>query len=725
MSEDADPGPGASASDDPAPGPERSLLRRVFLKLGATGAAGAGILDGIARAGPSGDAPASGSAPASSEDDPDGAASREVPAARFLPPRALVLSLRGLDADREFALSSVASDHDVARRPLSVRELVTPQTPRSTTDADTYRDLDRGSWVLGNGRVHEVMGWLDAKLGDRITWGNWLQDPDHMTHATVVGAELSSHGERVVQSVDDQRRDLIGTVVRTATGSFRGMGSGHSHSEAAMPDEGFNDLKDVDGSLPQPDRWIKDRPPSYPDGNGTIDTDHLIRVGAGTMLKTLNRKVLPSAGLALPNMGSWDGQTLAGAVNTATHGTGLGLGSLADIVRSVEILVVPESPTASGPLVRMLRVEPDGGITDPVAFARDAHAHDAALIQDDDLFHSVVVGYGSMGIVYAYTLECRDPFWLRETNEFRRWNDVDPVAEARNARHYKVNVNMAGGETNPQCWVRSWREVQSGGRTPTERKEKIETVDDYLGSLPSKVSDAVDAIGSPTPGTPPWQNRVGVAPFERDRTETASYVALRRRRARHPGEPEKPPEQPPDILSTEVIVPLSETEAAAQAVIDHVHRHRRWFPGPLSIRYAAGSEHYLSPEYGYGNGAAVLELLLPALELVRQVDVDEVYVEPGKVLAHDAKVLLNADGQEHLTDMAEAKRELEAVEDILVDRFDGRPHLGKHNTVDTGSNRSYMRPGNMYPEYDTWLAVHRYVNQFGTFDAKFTDNKVQ
>ena len=175
--------------------------------------------------------------------------------------------------------------------------------------------------------------------------------------------------------------------------------------------------------------------------------------------------------------------------------------------------------------------DPSGSPPDPVAFARDAHDHDMTLIQDGDLFHSVVVGYGSMGMVYAYTLECRDPFWLRESNDFRPWNDVDPVAEARANRHYKVNIDLVSWETNPACWVRSWNVTSSNGRTPTERKETEENVDDFFSSLVDEIFKSA-VQGKPYPSGPPWKVRGDFAPFGKDRKETASYIALRRRRAR-------------------------------------------------------------------------------------------------------------------------------------------------------------------------------------------------
>ena len=66
-------------------------------------------------------------------------------------------------------------------------------------------------------------------------------------------------------------------------------------------------------------------------------TDGVARLGAGTPLHAIG-PLLASEGLALENMGDIDRQTLAGAVATGTHGTGLGLGSLSSGVVAIELV---------------------------------------------------------------------------------------------------------------------------------------------------------------------------------------------------------------------------------------------------------------------------------------------------------------------------------------------------------------------------------------------------
>ena len=87
--------------------------------------------------------------------------------------------------------------------------------------------------------------------------------------------------------------------------TLRVAGAGHSFSAAAV----------TDGTQLRLDRLDR-----------VLDADPasgLVRVEAGITLHRLNRELL-ARGLALPNLGDVDVQTLAGALATGTHGTGGG-----------------------------------------------------------------------------------------------------------------------------------------------------------------------------------------------------------------------------------------------------------------------------------------------------------------------------------------------------------------------------------------------------------------
>jgi len=82
-----------------------------------------------------------------------------------------------------------------------------------------------------------------------------------------------------------------------------------------------------------------------------VATGQLLRVQGGTRVREVNA-LLDARGLALANMGGYDGQTFAGVMSTATHGTGVSYGPLASFARSIDLI-------ASGGVVH--RIEPMRG----------------------------------------------------------------------------------------------------------------------------------------------------------------------------------------------------------------------------------------------------------------------------------------------------------------------------------------------------------------------------
>ena len=124
-----------------------------------------------------------------------------------------------------------------------------------------------------------------------------------------------------------------------------------------------------------------------------------VRVQAGIRLHALN-EALAGVGLAMPNLGDIDRQSIAGAIATATHGTGLGLGNLATTVVAMEIV------TGTGDVVRL-----------------DERS-------DPELLRVARVGVGALGIVTEVTLQCVPAFNLHARETIESLDDVlDGLAE--------------------------------------------------------------------------------------------------------------------------------------------------------------------------------------------------------------------------------------------------------------------------------------------------------
>ena len=141
----------------------------------------------------------------------------------------------------------------------------------------------------------------------------------------------------------------------------------------------------------------------------------LVHVEAGIRLFELNQQ-LHDRGLALPTLGGSQGQLLAGAISTSTHGGDVRQPPLADIVRAVHLI------TKEG---QELWVESS---SQPLTHENDIAARlscgDVQIIRDDELLSALQVSVGRFGIIYSYVLEVRTRFDLVEWATPSSWSEV-------------------------------------------------------------------------------------------------------------------------------------------------------------------------------------------------------------------------------------------------------------------------------------------------------------
>jgi L-gulonolactone oxidase len=182
-------------------------------------------------------------------------------------------------------------------------------------------------------------------------WRNWAGDQ------TCAPARVLRPGslQELVGAIADAARD--GLRVRVA-------GAGHS----------FSDIVCTDGALVHLDRMR---------GLLAIDRDaRRVRVQAGITIHELNVRLAPE-GLALENLGDIDVQTIAGAISTATHGTGAGLRNIPSQVVGL-VLVLADGSTL-----------------------------ECSREQEPELFRAALVSLGALGVIAEVTLQCVPAFTLR------------------------------------------------------------------------------------------------------------------------------------------------------------------------------------------------------------------------------------------------------------------------------------------------------------------------
>jgi FAD-linked oxidoreductase len=118
-----------------------------------------------------------------------------------------------------------------------------------------------------------------------------------------------------------------------------------------------------------------------------------VTVEAGIRLAELNEH-LATAGLAMPNLGDIDRQSLAGAIATATHGTGRALGNLATTVVALTMV------TGSGEVLPCSRDDLD------------------------DVWRVARVGLGALGVITEATLQVVPAFNLHAHETIEPLDDV-------------------------------------------------------------------------------------------------------------------------------------------------------------------------------------------------------------------------------------------------------------------------------------------------------------
>ena len=180
-------------------------------------------------------------------------------------------------------------------------------------------------------------------------------------------------------SIEKPSSDLeVVAVIKRATKNrqrVKVVGSGHSFTGIAVPDEVMIDLTRM---------------------NGVVNIDHpggVITVQAGIVLSDLNTQ-LELHQLSMPNLGDVTYQTLAGALSTSTHGTGLQRTGLAAQIRAFKMV------TASGEIL----------VCDPHSNA--------------EIFHCGRVSLGAFGVITEVTLNVVPAFNLRAVEQPMRISHV-------------------------------------------------------------------------------------------------------------------------------------------------------------------------------------------------------------------------------------------------------------------------------------------------------------
>lgn len=181
--------------------------------------------------------------------------------------------------------------------------------------------------------------------------------------------------------------------------TLRAIGANWSLSKVAMCDGGMIQTKGLDLIFNIDDSLVA---PSYTGSGKKSAGLKLVECGVqiARLNKTLEIESYPAR--CIRASGGSNGQTIAGATSTGTHGAALFTGAVHDAIVGIHLVTGPNShvwlerasyPVASDTFINWLGATP---------------------MRDDDLFNAALVSFGSFGIIHGIMLETEPLYLLKE-----------------------------------------------------------------------------------------------------------------------------------------------------------------------------------------------------------------------------------------------------------------------------------------------------------------------
>src|ERR1700722_3637779 len=296
-----------------------------------------------------------------------------------------------------------------------------------------------------------------------------------------------------------------------------------------------------------------------------------VTVEAGCRLRDLN-EALYARGLALANMGDIQEQTVAGAIQTGTHGTGRDLGGIAAQVTALEMVL------ADGSVVR------------------------CSADQSAELFQAARIGLGALGVLTAVTLRVVPAFLLTAREEPMSWAEViarlDELGSANEHFEFYWFPHTDG------CLTKRNNRSDGPPRPLPRRRHQLD--DEFLSNT---LFGATCRLGRRFPAVIPAINGVATKALgARTYTDAAYRVFTSPRRVR--------------FKEQEYAIPREHLAGALTAIRDLFSRHTWRISFPIEVRIAPGDDVWLSTAYGRSTAYIAIHVFhtAPHEEYFREVE---------------------------------------------------------------------------------------------------------
>jgi L-gulonolactone oxidase len=373
-------------------------------------------------------------------------------------------------------------------------------------------------------------------------WSNWAGD-EGCNPQTIVRPESI-----------EQIADALG---RAASEDWRVRVAGAGHS--------FSDIACSEGMLISLERF-----------GAVLDVDRdsgLVRVQGGITIAALNAR-LAEHGLALENLGDIDVQSIAGAISTATHGTGASLRNIPSQVQELKLVLADGSTLV------------------------------CSTESDPELLRAARVGLGALGVVAEVTLRCVPAFTLSGIDVpaplAQTLDRFDELASSND--HFEFFVF-------PHCDMALTRTNNRTDEPPRPRGKTAAWLNDVL--LTNHAFGAFCALGRVMPSQIPRINRlVTKLAGTSKQLDRSDRIFASPRLVR--------------FTEMEYSLPREHTPEAVRAVMELIERRGFAVPFPVEVRTVAPDDAMLSTAYGRESGFVAVHMYRgmqwrPYFEAVEQI----------------------------------------------------------------------------------------------------------
>ncbi len=351
--------------------------------------------------------------------------------------------------------------------------------------------------------------------------------------------------------------EIATAVARAERGGLRARVAGAGHS--------FSDIACSDGLLIVLDRFQR-----------VLDVDResgVVRVQGGITIAQLNAR-LAGHGLALENLGDVDAQSIAGAISTATHGTGARLRNIPSQIAELTLVLADGSTLV------------------------------CSEKRDPELFSAARVGLGALGVVAEVTLRCVPAFTLHAIDApaplgetLERFDEL-----ALENEHFELFVF-------PHCDTALTRTNNRTEEPPRPRGRVTEYANDIL--LTNHAFDLFCRIGRRLPSRIPEINRlVTRLAGSSERIDRSDRVFASPRLVR--------------FTEMEYALPRERVTEAVRRVMETIEQRGFAVPFPIEVRTVAPDDAMLSTAHGRESGFVAVHMYRgmqwrPYFEAVEQI----------------------------------------------------------------------------------------------------------